>query len=252
MKPLTHVLAAGSLLVVCACQDGVTTPAEDDLSSARSITKISSDVRIAPVVYGTDGTITYSVRVRSNSKTLSSFQGAVVFTPSMFELRSQTPMPIPGGAVIVNVTDVNNGRIRFAAYTQSAFAASGEGVEVFRFVVSQRYAGDPVVTGILDVVGTAPNAAASGGAVANGIAAQAGCGGTTLWGDGNADGNVNITDAQQLARFSTGLAVGNPAAVTDRGDVTADGSVNIIDAQQIARYSVGLSAAPRTSTVICP
>jgi hypothetical protein len=62
---------------------------------------------------------------------------------------------------------------------------------------------------------------------------------------------VNITDAQQIARFSAGLAVGNLAAVTERGDVTADGNVNIVDAQQIARYSVGLSAAARTNTWIC-
>jgi Dockerin type I domain len=250
--PLSRLLAAGSLLAVYACHDGVTTPNEDEFAAARSITKVSSDVRISPVLYGTDGSVTYSVRVRSNSRTLSSFQGSVLFAPAIFELRSHTPTQVPGGVVMVNAADVNSGRIRFAAYTHTAFAASGEGVEVFRFVVRQRYQGDPAVSGMLDVIGTATNGtAAAGGAVANAIAADPACTGTSLWGDGNADGTVNITDAQQLARFATGLTVGNPTAVAVRGDVTADGSVNIVDAQQIARFSVGLSAAPRTNTWIC-
>ncbi|MDB4913778.1 MAG: cell wall/surface repeat protein [Gemmatimonadetes bacterium] len=69
-----------------------------------------------------------------------------------------------------------------------------------------------------------------------------------LWGDANADGNVNIIDAQQLARFTVGLAVANAAAVATHGDVTSDNVVNIIDAQQLARYSVGLSASARVNT----
>ena len=69
-----------------------------------------------------------------------------------------------------------------------------------------------------------------------------------LWGDTNGDGNVNIIDAQQIARFSVGLAVANLNAVTTQGDVTADGNVNIIDAQQIARFSVSLTAAARVNT----
>jgi hypothetical protein len=151
---------------------------------------------------------------------------------------------------MVNGSDVSNGRIRFAAYTQSSFEATGQGAEVFRFVVRQVREGNPALTAVLDVIGITPNGTSSQAGPGNTIAAQA-CSGTSLWGDGNADGSVNITDAQQLARFSAGLAVGNPGAVTTRGDVTADGNVNIIDAQQIARYSVGLSAAPRTSTWIC-
>ncbi|MDB4908589.1 MAG: metalloendopeptidase containing Ig-like domain [Gemmatimonadetes bacterium] len=68
------------------------------------------------------------------------------------------------------------------------------------------------------------------------------------WGDVNDDGNVNIIDAQQIARSSVGLSVLNAAALAARGDVTADGNVNIIDAQQIARFSVSLSAAARINT----
>ena len=70
------------------------------------------------------------------------------------------------------------------------------------------------------------------------------------WGDVNADDVANIIDAQQIARYSVGLAVGNPTAVAAQGDVTGDGPVNIIDAQQIARFSVALPAAARIATVL--
>jgi len=67
-----------------------------------------------------------------------------------------------------------------------------------------------------------------------------------VYGDVTADGAVNIIDAQQIARFSVGLSVTDPARMLTHGDVTADGAVNIIDAQQIARFSVGLSTSGRT------
>ena len=73
-------------------------------------------------------------------------------------------------------------------------------------------------------------------------------GATGKWGDATGDNNVNIVDAQQVARFSVGLSVTNLAALQNSGDVTADGLVNIVDAQQIARFSVGLSAAARVNT----
>ena len=69
-----------------------------------------------------------------------------------------------------------------------------------------------------------------------------------LLGDVTNDGRVNIIDAQQIARYSVGLSVTNPAAVAAQGDVNNDGRVNVIDAQQIARYSVGLSAPARINT----
>ena len=73
---------------------------------------------------------------------------------------------------------------------------------------------------------------------------------TGVWGDVTGDDVANIIDAQQVARFTVGLSVGNPAAVSARGDVNADSTVNIIDAQQIARFSVGLSASARVNTAV--
>ncbi|HRN53020.1 MAG TPA: Ig-like domain-containing protein, partial [Gemmatimonadaceae bacterium] len=69
------------------------------------------------------------------------------------------------------------------------------------------------------------------------------------WGDVNGDGNVNIIDAQQIARYSVSLDVARPELVTSQGDVSADDAVNILDAQQIARSAVGLSAAARIGQV---
>lgn len=65
------------------------------------------------------------------------------------------------------------------------------------------------------------------------------------WGDVNSDNAVNIIDAQQVARYSVGLAVFDINAVVNRGDVTNDGLTNIIDAQQVARFSVSLPVGPR-------
>jgi alpha-tubulin suppressor-like RCC1 family protein len=70
------------------------------------------------------------------------------------------------------------------------------------------------------------------------------------WGDANGDGEVDIIDAQQIARFTVGLSVANATALALQGDVTADATVNIIDAQQIARFSVDLSSAPRLGTTM--
>ncbi len=68
------------------------------------------------------------------------------------------------------------------------------------------------------------------------------------WGDATGDLSVNILDAQQIARYSVGLSVGNLALTVNQSDVNADNNVNILDAQQVARFSVGLSASSRINT----
>ncbi len=73
---------------------------------------------------------------------------------------------------------------------------------------------------------------------------------TGKWGDPTGDNAVNIIDAQQIARYSVALSVGNITGVVNQGDVNDDAVVNVIDAQQIARYSVGLASSARINTTL--
>ena len=55
------------------------------------------------------------------------------------------------------------------------------------------------------------------------------------------DGDVvDVIDAQQIARWLVGLAVGVSNRMRSHGDVNNDGQTNIVDAQQIARWAVEL------------
>ena len=57
-------------------------------------------------------------------------------------------------------------------------------------------------------------------------------------GDVNGDGDINIIDALQVARYAASL---NPSPFNASvADVTGDGNINIVDALQIARYDAGL------------
>lgn len=67
-----------------------------------------------------------------------------------------------------------------------------------------------------------------------------------IFGDTDADGGVDVIDAQQIARRVVELSVQDSTAVATFGDVDADGETDIIDAQQIARFTVGLSTSGRT------
>jgi hypothetical protein len=70
---------------------------------------------------------------------------------------------------------------------------------------------------------------------------------TGLWGDADGNGQVDIMDAQQIARAIVGDAVVDSTAVVNNGDINADGEVDILDAQGVARFAVLLSAPPRTN-----
>lgn len=254
MKTRSQLFAAVSLVTLAACQDMATNPEPDAARGAIKGVPAPSAVSVRREFADDNGYVTYSVRVRNITASLSSFQGTVSFGPGSFELVSQRATVLPGTAFLANASEFADGRIRFAAYSQIAFETSVDGIEVMRFTVRPTGIYVPTFAGSLDVAASTNGASVLGGVGAYAISAlpsDAACAGNSLWGDGNADNSVNITDAQQVARYSTGLAVGNWTAVATRGDVTGDGVVNIVDAQQIARYSVGFTAAPRVNTWIC-
>ena len=61
-----------------------------------------------------------------------------------------------------------------------------------------------------------------------------------LLGDVSSGDLVDVIDAQQIARWLVGLAVGTSNRMRSHGDVNNDGQTNIVDAQQIARWAVEL------------
>jgi formylglycine-generating enzyme required for sulfatase activity len=75
--------------------------------------------------------------------------------------------------------------------------------------------------------------------VAEGISRKPAAGGTSLVGDVNDDGVVNVVDALIIATFEINpdivLPLGGHIAV---GDVNGDGAVNIVDALMVATYGV--------------
>lgn len=68
-----------------------------------------------------------------------------------------------------------------------------------------------------------------------------------LWGDADGSGQVNIIDAQQIAKSVVGDTLLDSATVANNGDANGDGVVDILDAQGIARFAVGLSAPARVN-----
>jgi hypothetical protein len=178
--------------------------------------------------------------------TVASLQGTLRWGAARLRFDSLRAVPGPGWAVTVQTAGADTGAVRFAAYSSTALAASGA-VAVAYFTAAATPGGTRV-----DVALEAAGNEAGGSILASTrVRGQAVCAVPTgQWGDVNDDGTVNVQDAQQVARFSVGLSVGNASAVAARGDVTADAAVNVLDAQQIARFSVGLGAAARVNTAL--
>jgi len=105
-----------------------------------------------------DGSVTYIVRVLARDVVVSSYQGVVTFAPGALTLVStSTPTGQAGETYVLNPEGFAQGRIRFAALTTTSFggAATGDGVEAFRFTVRPyNPASQSGVTATLDVVGT--------------------------------------------------------------------------------------------------
>jgi hypothetical protein len=172
---------------------------------------------------------------------IASLQFDVSWNAAHLEYLSYDQSGLPAGWTgIPNETQVGSGLFRWAGFSVTGTTSSFVVVTlVFRGIapdetqtaicVEVTAAGDDVGGDLLGFIPT-PQC----GSVCVGI--------TGLWGDVNADGAVNIIDAQQVARYSVGLLPPpDPFLVDEFGDVNHDGVVNIIDAQQIARYSVGFS-----------
>jgi uncharacterized protein YjdB len=176
---------------------------------------------------------------------IAALQASMTWGTARLTLDSIRPVVIPAWTFIPNTAGAAGGSSIFAAFGENALPATSTIANAF-FTASASTGGTRVML--------APMAGAvseSGASVTHALRPRAldVCVGTAArWGDVNNDGIVNISDAQQIGRFSVGLSIVNPAAMAQRGDVTADGVINISDAQQVARFSVGLSASPRLGT----
>jgi len=180
---------------------------------------------------------------QAGGENIASLTGSIIWDPARLTFQSLVGGPF--GSLITNETQVGSGLLTFSLFSPTGttntfdaltinFQAGATGVVVITPQVQA--AGNDVGADITSLMRVAP------------LELCIGTGGG-LWGDVTGDGQVNIIDAQQIARFSVGLPVGNPTLMAALGDVTSDGQVNIIDAQQIARFSVGLPAAARIGTV---
>jgi len=178
----------------------------------------------------------------AGSLDLASLQATVTWGGGRLTLDSIRVAPTSGFTLTSNVAP---GTATFSAFSATALPASGS-LALLHFTA----AGTPGSTRV-DLTPSAAGTEASqdirGRLVPRPLDVCVAA--AFRWGDANADGTVNVLDAQQIARFSIGLSVLNADAVTNRGDVNDDDAVNIIDAQQIARFGVGLSAAARINTL---
>src|ERR1035437_5702803 len=175
---------------------------------------------------------------------LASLQAGLTWGASRLTFDSIRVVPSTGFALTPNTTNAATGSMTFNTFSATPLAASGTLLNVY-FTAGATSGGTGVALTPTVAETDVGQDVLSHIAVRNVDVCVAARG---LWGDVTDDGIVNIVDAQQIARFSVGLSVANPTALTARGDETADGVVNIIDAQQIARFSVALSASARVNT----
>ena len=181
-----------------------------------------------------------NVELPPSGGSVRSLSVAVIWDPGIATYSSTTAGGF--GTLTVDDSRVAAGRLDLSMIGQTATTASFELAQVHFQASSSSSLGSIAVVGISGTDGQGQDILGLLGTDDLDV-----CVGTDgLWGDVTGDGVTNIIDAQQIARFSVGLAVSDPQRMADAGDVTDDGTVNIIDAQQVARFSVGLPAAPRT------
>lgn len=129
------------------------------------------------------------------------------------------------GVIGVGLFSATGTTVSFAAVTVVLEAADAEGQWCCAYV-NVSAAGDELGNSLLSSV------SARSRPICIGI--------TGMLGDVNDDQAVNIIDAQQVARYSIGLATPNAPKMEDVCDATEDGVCNVIDAQQVARHAVDL------------
>lgn len=169
--------------------------------------------------------------------TLASLQLTLIWDPAWLTYVSATPSAPAGWSVTFDEAQVGTGilgvNLSNAAGTSESFTTSHITFEAAD-IQGQWAALDPDITAAADTGDDDLLAfvVARSGAVCIAV--------TALLGDVIIDGNINIIDAQQAARYSIGLETPNAPYIEYVGDVNEDGSISIIDAQQIARHALGL------------
>jgi hypothetical protein len=152
-----------SIAFVSGCQsDGPSAPGTP-LSSLPPSGAVQAVVQQQPVAK--DGNVTFVVRILSNGVGVSAYQGDITFEPGAFALVSMSaPDGVDGDAHVLNSSEFATGRIRFAAFTPTAFVGTntGDGLEAFRFTVKPAASTALAnVVATLGVVGTEDGAAIS-------------------------------------------------------------------------------------------
>ncbi|MEY2733800.1 MAG: Dockerin type domain, partial [Gemmatimonadota bacterium] len=210
-------------------------PIELRLGSLRTLRVVPTDQVVIPIVI--DPTTAPGTAVAALS-------AAISWNPQRFSLDSIVPGTF--GSVQINTAGAASGALALSVFaTEGATQPTTVGTLYLRAGASP---GGTTVSLLPTQLGDTGGASLLRQALTRPTAACVAPPGN--WGDANDDGQVNIIDAQQIARRSIALPVLRPAVLTAQGDVNADSVVDIIDAQQVARASIGLTAATRIGTPV--
>ena len=230
---------------ICACV-AIAVLSFSASASAQSIGVLLGDTRQVQVAPGTSLRVPVNIDLgNAGPTTLASLQAGVTWDASRLTFDSIRVVSSTGFSQSANLSAVSSGSLVFNAFSPGALESTGTLSNLY-FTVGAN-TGSARVSLLPTAAGSEAGEDILSRLLVQGLSVCIG-GSSGKWGDVNDDGQVNIIDAQQIARFSVSLSVANAAVVSARGDVTADGTVNIIDAQQIARFSVGLTAAARINT----
>ena len=212
---------------------------------AQQITLSAGDGSVTSVAPSTNFDLPFPVDMsQAGGENLASLAFTIVWDPAQLTYVDNTAGNF--GTVTVNDLQVANGILTVAIFNATGTTSDFDAISV-EFQAGATL-GNTSIAVQLDGAGNEAGQDIAGLVVTQPLTL---CIGTTgLWGDVTGDGQVNIIDAQQIARFSVGLPIADPTRAAAVGDVTEDGQVNVIDAQQIARFSVGLPASPRTGTAL--